>query len=363
MFNKIDLRELAKLTAPDRAFLSLYLSGPKALDGLDRRIKQTKSLLADNQDEAEYLKENITLVKKYLEDNPFETGGLCIFACWALDYFQAWPLPASIPDLLWVDSSPYIRPLAKLQDEYENFAVVVADNKVARIFLVGSDKARSEERIKGDIKNHVRKGGWSQQRYERRRDKQLLLYAKEIVKKLAELDQEEDFRRVIMVGAKETLAEIRDVLPKRLAKKLVGEKALDLGKGDKWIDKEIFDIFQAEERLSEKRLWERIKSVHLHGRLAAVGAHDVLIAAKAGRVETMIINKGAKISGKRCRDCEHLAARTPRTCPNCGSESLFEIDLVNELVELAATTSAEAEFIEPLPDLASIGDIAALLRY
>lgn len=363
MLEQIDLRKLAGITAPDRAFLSLYLSGPRALDGLEKRIKHAKTLLKDQPDEAEYFAENIKLVRSFLEKNPIESGGICIFACWALDYFKIWPISAPTPDLLRVGSSPYIRPLAELQDEYENFAVVVADNKTARVFLVASAKAESEERIKGNIKNHVRKGGWSQQRYERRRDGQLLHYAKEIAKKLAELDQRKDFRRVFLVGSRETLAEIRSVLPKRIIGKLAGEKAVDLGKGEQWIGKEIFDLFFARERFSEQQLWERIKTEHLRGGLAAVGAEEVLAAAKTGRVEKMVVTREAEIDGIRCRDCEHLGVGSPGTCPNCGSSSLFKVDLVNEIVELLATSSAEADFVDPLPGLSNVGDIAVLLRY
>ena len=363
MFNRINLKELARVTSPDRAFLSLYLSNPKALKSLEKRISHAHSLLRDQRDESEYFSENIKLVKKFLRKNPHLSGGICIFACWVLDYFKAWPLNVPTPDLLWVDSSPYIRPLAELHDEYENFAVVVADNKTARIFLVSSAKATSEERIRGNIKNHVRTGGWSQQRYERRRDKQLHHYAKEIAQKLAELDQQEDFRRVLLVGGKETLAEILRVLPRQVSEKLAGEKVLDLGKGEPWVDKEIFKLFFVEERLSEKQLWERIKGEHLRGGLAAVGAEDVLAAAKTGRIEKMVVTRDVQTDGFRCRDCEHLEAGTAASCPNCGSPSLFRVDLVNEIVELLASTSAQADFVDPLPGLSNVGDIAALLRY
>ena len=92
MFGEINLKELAKVSGPDRAFLSLYLSRPKAMERLEKRIKNTRSLLKDNKDELEYFDENIKMVREYLKDNPLESGGLCIFACWALDYLKAWPI-------------------------------------------------------------------------------------------------------------------------------------------------------------------------------------------------------------------------------------------------------------------------------
>jgi len=363
MLEHIDLRKLAEMSAPDRAFLSLYLSGPTGMAALDKRIRTDRALLKDYPDELDYFDRNMRMVGDYFNRNPHKSGSLCLFACWALDFFEVHTLPVSVPDLLWVDSSPYIRPMAELQDEYENYAVVVADNRLARVFLVASTVAGREVRITGNVKNHVKVGGWSQQRYERRRDKQLQDYAKDIVDELVELDRENAFRRVLMVGSKETLRAIRGALPDQIARKAVEDKALDLGKNDDWVQKEIFDLFVVQERASEQALWEVIKTEQLRGGLAAVGIADVLHAAKAGRVGKAVVTRNAHFDGVRCRDCEHLEASTPSQCPQCGSTSLFEVGLVNEFVELLAISNAEIDFVDPIPSLTEVGHIGALLRY
>ena len=363
MFNRIDLRKLAELSAPDRAFLSLYLSGPAGMAVLERRIRTDRALLKDHPDELEYFNRNMEMVEEYFERNPHKSGSLCLFSCWLLDFFEVHTLPVSVPDLLWVDSSPYIRPLAELQDEYENCAVVVADNRVAKIFLVASTVTTHEVQITGNIKNHVKVGGWSQQRYERRRDKQLQDYAQDIADELMELDRENAFRRVVLVGSKETLRAIRAALPNQIARKAVEDKALDLGKSDDWVQKEIFDLFVQQERESEQALWEVIESEQLRSGLAAVGIEDVLYAAKAGRVDRAVVTRNAHFDGVRCRDCEHLESSTPSKCPQCGSTSLFKVGLVNECVELLSMSSAEIDFVDPIPSLTEVGDIGALLRY
>ena len=115
MFNEIDLRALAERQGPERAFLSLYLSGPQALSALDQRIATVRRLLADDEVELEYFEENLQIVRRYVDENA-SGGARCVFACWATDYVEGFALEAEVPDLLWVDSSPYIRPLAELQD-------------------------------------------------------------------------------------------------------------------------------------------------------------------------------------------------------------------------------------------------------
>ena len=39
------------------------------------------------------------------------------------------------------------------------------------------------------------------------------------------------------------------------------------------------------------------------------------------------------------------------------------IDLVNEFAELIYMSSAEIDFVDPMPSLTEVGDIGALLRY
>jgi peptide chain release factor subunit 1 len=364
MSANLDLRELAEMTAPERAFLSVYLAGPHSVPQLERKFREVRRVLKGGagEDERDHFDENVTLVREYLERNRLKAGSLCIFACWALDFLQAIPLTVPVKDVVWIDSSPYIRPLAEFQDEYENVAVVVADNKKARIFLVSSAVAGSEEVVKGNVKNHVRKGGWSQQRYERRRDKQLLLYAREIVDALSQLDKEEEFRRVVLVGGKEILRAVYDNLPQALQKN-VAEKALDLGKGEATVNRDIMDLFFEQERQSERDLWEKIRNEYLRGGLGIVGLDAVLSVAKIGRVEQVIVNRTFNPEGRRCRECDNLDVGAAEACSACGSASLFEVDVVNEIVEMLKLTGATADFADPIDTLVEAGEIAALLRY
>lgn len=365
MFADIDLAKLSEVSASERACLSLYVASPTSLGDLDKRIRRVQSALkrdGGDKSEREYFDENIKVVKKYLAQHPLKSGSLAIFSCWALDILEVHPLTAQVEDLLWVDSSPYIRPLAELQDEYEDVAVVVADNKKARIFLVSSAKAGQESVVSGNVKNHVKKGGWSQQRYERRRDKQLLLYAREIADALKELDKTESFRGILLVGGKEILRILLDNLPRALQNK-VHKKAIDLSKGESVINQDIMDLFQTQERESEQALWEHIRTEYLRGGLGVIGLEHVLRAAEAGQIDTMIVDRHFRPAGKRCRDCEGLLPGTPQTCAQCSSSSLFDVDMVNEIVECVTQSGGQIDFTDPIDTLTQAGQIAALLRY
>jgi peptide subunit release factor 1 (eRF1) len=364
MFADIDLSKLSDISTAERSCLSVYLASPQSVHDLDRHLERVQRVLKreGEKSEAEHFAENAKLVKKYLDQNLISSGSLCLFSCWILDFFEVHSLSVQVADDLRVDSSPYIRPLAELQDDYEDVAVVVADNKKTRIFVVSSAVSGDEEVIAGNVKNHVRKGGWSQQRYERRRDKQLLLYAREIVAALKALDKTESFRRILFVGGKEILRIIYENLPHTLQKRAC-KKAIDLSKGEHVINRDIMALFTEQERQSEEELWEKIRAEYLCGGLAVVGLDPVLAAAKLGQIESLLVDRSFKPRGKRCRDCEQLDSSVGENCAQCGSASSFEVDLVNEVIELVTQSGGQVDMADPIDTLTQAGFIAALTRY
>ncbi|HSU82896.1 MAG TPA: hypothetical protein VLR69_10775, partial [Thermoanaerobaculia bacterium] len=122
-------------------------------------------------------------------------------------------------------------------------------------------------------------------------------------------------------------------------------------------------LFFNAEREAESKLWDKIKDEVCRGGLAVTGPEEVLKAAAVGRVEKIAVTRDAKLPGTRCRDCENLSSGALTKCKICGSADVFPVDLVNELTELAALTSAETDFVDPIEGLSQAGEVAALLRY
>jgi peptide subunit release factor 1 (eRF1) len=365
VLHEIDLRALAALRGPERAFVSLYARWPEGLKPFAARERQLRALLAGQPDEAEHFERGLALARATLEASPPPDGPFALFACWAIDFARAFPLPPDVaaPRLLRADASPYIRPLAELQDEYENFLIVAADNGATRILHVTDAVAGAGERVKGDVKNAVKVGGWSQQRYARRRDKQLHHYAKEVADVLDDLCRRGPFARVVLLGSRETLAELEGVLSPVVAEKVAAAAPADLKADDRTLVERAYALYFEEERESEARLWDRVRSELLGGGLAASGAADVLAATLVGRADALLIARDAKLPGTRCRACENVAAGESGACEVCGSASVFPVDLVDELARAAELTSARVEFADPIEGLSELGGVAALLRY
>lgn len=357
-----DLRALAALRAPERAFLSVYLATPDDVRLLDHRFDTLRALLADEEVEREHFEENLKLLRPLL-DGRFEGQSRALFVCWALEYAQAVDLPVAVETVVRVEAAPYLRPLAELEDEYEDFAVVMADNTSAEVYFVSGAEMEEARRVRGDVKNRVKKGGWSQKRYARRREKELHAYAAEVAAALEALHDASPFERLVLLGSDEALQAIEAALSAPMQERLVARAPVDLGEDAEALREATFDAYFEGERASEENLWTRIKEAYFAGGLAVAGPTHVTKAALEGRVEVMLVARDAKIAGTRCRACEHLAHGTPATCYRCGSSDLFQVDLVNDLVEQLALTSAEADFVDPFEALEEVGRVAALLRY
>ncbi|WP_164101845.1 VLRF1 family aeRF1-type release factor [Candidatus Laterigemmans baculatus] len=363
MLQDIDLRELSQMQGNGRDFVSVYFRGEDGIESLRSRERMLRAMLEEMPDEAEHFDMSMQLVHELLEKHPVRAEGVCVFACALLDFVRGYPLSMPVPNELRVGPSPYIRPLAELQDEYQTFALVACDNSATRIFLVTNHQAELEDQIKGGVKNHVKKGGWSQKRYSRRRENQLHRYAGEVVDALAQLVNEHGLERIVLTGSEETMREIKDELPEDLAQKVVGQEAFDLNRSEGELLDAAYEAYFAEEIEFEQKLWERIKNEYQRHGLAVTGATDVLDAFRTGRVETAIVTTDAQLRGTQCRDCEWVVHGTPKTCQQCGSKSVFELDLVDVFAKQAELTSSRVEFSDPIAGLSKVGGVAALLRY
>jgi peptide chain release factor subunit 1 len=364
MLQNIDLRKLAEIQGNGRDVVSAYFQSADGLKPLATRERQLRAILADDPLEAENFDRSMQMIRSALEEHSLEGAqGVCIFGSAILDIVLGYSISIRVPDQLYVGPAPYIRPLAELQDEYETFALVVCDNDKTSIYTVTDEKAEVELAIKGGVKNHVRKGGWSQQRYERRRDEQLAHYAKDAVEALKDLVKRYSIRRVVLLGSAETMRAIQGEMDDNLRQLVVGSEPFDLHRPEDDIVARAYESYFDDERKAEQDLWQRIKSEVMRGGRAAAGAAEVLRYALIGRIEAAVVTRDAKILGAACRDCEHLQAEPEGNCKSCQSENIFSLDLVDAIARQLKQTSAQLNFVDPLPGLSEAGDVAGLLRY
>ena len=209
----------------------------------------------------------------------------------------------------------------------------------------------------------MKKGGWSQQRYARKRKGQLHHYAAEVADRLAELIRENDLRRIVLLGSRETRQQIEEELPDSLKDHVIAAEGFDLHAAEDLLVEEGLRLFQKEERREEKALWTQIQNEALSGGLGAIGPEEVLTALQTGRVDELAVAHDAAVDGSRCDACTTAFAAVHETCPLCDSADVGPIKLVEELIRLAEQTDADVEFTQNVDGLTKHGGVAALLRW
>ncbi len=358
-FDKI--RELAETTAPDRCFVSLYYNRDDER-WLEHRLDPSRLLEKPTELELDNFEPTLEMIRDHVEETPAPQKGRAIFACWANDYLETIEIDIPVEHQVIVDSSPFVLPLAEIADEFETWCIALVDHDAARIFEVSGMEIDEVDRAAGDIKNSVKAGGWSQKRYARRRDKQIADYCGEIADRLDDLVGHGPCDRLVLGGNQQLISRLKRELPPRIADHIVGSSTLQTELAANDVFDALEDLYEEAERASERDLVETIQTHQYKDGRAAIGPEETLEALRNGRVQTLLIDRESELDGVRCRECEWLHAEPADSCGVCGGDT-FEIDLDNELVELATRTQADVEVADPMDQLSAWDDVAALLRY
>ena len=367
MFTDIDLPALAGLEGPPRSFLTYYIDGEHGASSLDNRAAKARALVEEDAPDAlPAFDASLDRLRKLTEGEDLTgAAGYCLMACAELDVERGYKLSVAPGESFRAARGPNLRQLAELQDEYEQFLLVAADNDGTRILQIAGAVADADdaETVKGGVKNRVKKGGWSQQRYARKRKGQLHHYAAEVAEKLAELVKTRDHDRIVILGSQETRQQIEEELPDPLKEKVIAAEGFDLHRAEDELVEEGLRLFQQEERREERDLWKRIKNETLSGGMGAIGAEDVLTALQTGRVDELAVDHDATAEGSRCGSCTTVFAEVHDVCPLCDAGDVPPLKLVEELVRLAEQTDADVEFVQEVDGLKNAGGVAALLRW
>ena len=151
-------------------------------------------------------------------------------------------------------------------------------------------------------------------------------------------------------------------MPPELRNKVV-EKAIYLSKGDSSVNKDIMELFREGELTTGLEHWEKIRAEYLRGGLAVIDPEEVLHMAKAQRIEYVVVDRTLQPPGMRCRNCHNLNIGLVKFCLACGSQSLYEVEVFNEILDMVYLSGGTAYFIDPIQTLTDSGGIAAHLRY
>ena len=362
------LLEMAPTNAP---VISLYLDARADQHGqhnflpfVRKQMNERLKSFEQDSEERESFERDFVRITRYLEAdvNP-STQGLAVFACAAADdFFQVGQFKAPFErNRLFVSDRPHVYPLARLDDQYRRYAVVLADTNRARIFVFAAGDTAARKETQNVKTKHTQVGGWSQNRYQRHEENYHLQHAKEVVDMLDRIVREEQIESVILGGdERQVVPLLREQMPKALADKVIDVLSLGIDTPEHALLNESLQAFRVHDSLEDMHKIERLLNEFRADGMAVAGVPDTLAAVSNGQVEELLIAVSPDSLQYDHSEVEKVLELYGGEVP----ENFDQRKIADELVRRATQlSSARVTFIEDATRLEQVGGVGALLRY
>ena len=244
--------------------------------------------------------------------------------------------PFSVPLDLHFDVSnlPSIFGLVQLKDRFHRFVVVIATDDASRIFEVTLG-AVSESILTQRPELGERLGReWGRERFHQRKRESDNRFYRDQVTIIANLMSKRGLNHLILAGNPRHVAGLREILPKHIGSRLIGELFKTPSRGDySNVLEQAIDTFVEAERAESRDTVSRLHEQVRRGGLAVVGVDHSRDAILGGYASELVI-----------------------------SEELPKIER-EELTRLATARNLAIEVCEGDELLAGQGGVGCLLRY
>jgi len=367
------IEQLAAFEPTPLPVISLYLNtqpdqhGRANYDSFVRKEfsarAQTYPLRSPERESFERDAERITA---YLADELRPSAnGLAIFACaGADDFFEALQLDAPIDEhKLYVYHQPHLYPLARVNDQYPRYAVLVVDTNAARLFVFGMGERLGKEGVKNTKVSRTSVGGWSQARYQRHVRNYHLHHAKEVVDVLERVVRDEHIQHIVLAGDEVIIPTLTRQLPQHLAERVIDVVRLDITTPEHEVLETTLAALREQDARDDTEKVARLLDAYRAGGLGVVGIHDTLLALTNHQVDEVVIS--AALDELHAGMEEVGALLAPAAPPNDASndDATRTVKVADELVTQALQSGATVTFIEDPDLLIDVGGVGALLRY
>ena len=365
---EIDLGALAEIYDEMDIYLSIYMKSASTAD-LDasrsfvasRFRAMEKSLPPELQ---ESFRSTVSLAQEAIESPSWKgERSRVILASSPESFLHVYRMGLEAEPLVVLDTSPFLLPLARLRDDYLDWGLLLLDSQEAKLFVIRSRIMEEMSRSSIDLMNKHKKGGWSQMRFDRLRKGAIKSFLTQVAEDLANLDNLQGMRGLVLAGPGEAKSQLKELLPPQVRDRVLGLLDVPMGTVPSELVKMGDQVALDYERSVSKKRAEELKSNVLKGQLSSYGIDPVRDALTHGRVNTLVMLSDYVVPGWICEKCQHFQeGARPEVCPQCGGRT-SQVNVLEELYELAQRTGAEVEFVEEDEFLQSIGGVGAILRY
>lgn len=322
---------------------------------------------AGSHEQRESLQQDFKQIEEHVQQDILSSRhkALAVFSCSGEKFWQVYPLPHQVRNILIANPAPYIRPLKVILAQHQRYGVVLVDRFHGHVFEMYMGEILEHKELLGDVPrwaNEGGQGGRDERNIERCFDSAVHQHFQHVADAAFKLFQRDQFDRLMLGGHHEKLAEFKEHLHPYLQARLAGEFTADPARASA---AEVLRMAQQlEDRLAAEHEQASARDlVHkaITGR-AVSGVAATLTALSRGEAQLLLVEEGFESPGYICRTCQHLSPDAA-TCPQCQQPAERSPDVVDEAVEMAMHKNCRIEHVQGQTPLREAGRIGALLRY
>ncbi len=361
---ELDLQALTEVYDTDDTFLSLYcdLRGGVDWDYFQQRERQVRKTLSAFPTVLRVFDDNLEKAKKFLElEVDPDVQGLALFLSLPNNFSELYHFPIPLEDLLVVDTSPYIRPLAWLRDEWESYLLILITEDDAELYIVSTGAILDRHDVGRDVLDKCKKRIFSRIIAQQLRHFGLNAFLKDIAKRAEELVQVHGISNLIVAGPTAVTDALKEALPETVDAKIVDTIECAPQTQISSLIAASRKSMETHEDATGDAAVEQLRKQIMTNALGVNGLTPTLRAVADGKAELVLIDKDYIAGGWKCESCQTISTGPkPERCPHCEGR-VSKVDVVEEIVELAHQHEAQLEFVTANETLRSLGGIGALL--
>ncbi len=366
MLHQRDLQELAEREGGKTPILSLYLNVDPHGRTADESRLCLRQLLAQAAGQG-VVPADVERIERFF-DHEYNRQGRSV-ACFShaeTGFWRVYTPLVPIDDFVFVGQRPYITPLSDILDEYERFGVITVDREGARAFIYHLGELEDSAGTMGaEVKRH-KQGGWGAQKLQRHEDGEARHNLKDAAEWADGYLRDHDVRRVVLSGSDGNVALFREVLPRPLQDKVVGQFSIDMNASPTEVWERSYEIAYAAQRRLERQLIEQAVTAAHKGGPGRIGLADTLDALQQGSAYHLLVDRSFHAPGWQCKNCRAIITDEgvgAGPCPYCGRDRAPTTDAVNTAIHRAVECGIKVSVLQGDATLAAAGGIAAVLRY
>jgi peptide subunit release factor 1 (eRF1) len=365
------LAELAKWQPGGDAVVSVYLDTRWADEHqrervrifLKNELKRARDAGRARAEDLEWIEsEGRALIE---QSSAPDAHGVALFACRSAGLAERFTVRVPFEDTFVVKDVPYLPPLAVVVDDTPAALVVFVDGTSARMIPLTATGPGDEVTLEAPVEGRHRTGGWAalaQGRYQRHIEEHREQHFAAVAAAISEWSGRQGAERIVVAGEPRMNAMLRDHLPDRASRKIVGTVSAGRYESAGTIVRRAEELLALADRSREGEAVDSAITEAAKGGHAVGGLDRTLEAVNRGAVRHLYVLRDFHGAGRVCEACGALQHGLAGPCSYCG-RATKPVRIDEAIIERVIAAGGAITRVDRHAQLAQHGGVVALLRY